>query len=107
MSFQLLSMAFALSMGAAMVCLLVGQIFALVAVPTLTENTGWKYGLLILSLVVPLLGGLVCLFHYKKTAYACKFIYASIFFGVLTLVLSHLIQVKMAEMGIHFGVPVQ
>lgn len=55
-----------------------GSIFGLVAVPSLSEQPKWKYGLLLGSLIIPGFMIVVCLLNYKKTQYASRFLLAGL-----------------------------
>ncbi len=76
MEWWLLGLALLLALGSAF--FVVGQIFGLAAIPRLVEKTGWKYGLLFVSMMIPPVGAAICLLNYKETRYASRFILVGI-----------------------------
>lgn len=88
MEWWLLGLAVLLALGSAF--FVVGQIFGLAAIPKLVEKTGWKYGLLLVSMMIPPIGAVVCLLNYKETRYASRFIVV----GAVFLLVACLIYIR-------------
>lgn len=65
----------------------IGQVFGLVAIPNLPHKERWKVILLIVCMVIPLVGAVVCLLNYRKTEYASRYIAGGLVMAIVGLLM--------------------